>query len=38
MANKVKEELGVFGAFFVVLIIMGLLALAADYFKILPHF
>jgi len=35
---KVKEELGVFGAFVVVLILMGLLALAADQLHILPHF
>jgi hypothetical protein len=37
MAEK-KEQLGVFGALAVVLIIMGLLALAADYLHLLPHF
>ena len=37
MSNK-KEELGVFGAFGVVLIILGLLALAAHYLGFLPTF
>jgi len=35
---KQKEELGVFGAFFVVIIILGLLALAAHYLGVLPTF
>jgi len=36
--SKEKEQLGVFGALAIVLIIMGLVALLADYIGILPHF
>lgn len=37
MANK-EKELGVFGALMVVLTILGLLALAANYLGVLPKF
>jgi hypothetical protein len=36
--SKEKESLGVFGALFAVLIILGLLALAANALGLLPKF
>lgn len=36
--SKEKEQLGVFGAFAVVLTILGLLALLANYLGVLPKF
>lgn len=35
---KVENHLGIFGAIFVVLIIMGLIALAANYLGFLPTY
>ena len=37
MSNQ-KESLGIFGAFAVVLIILGLIALVANYLGVLPKY